>query len=236
MYLNRDVNADVRIQSKDGAAIKEIAIFKKNGHVGIGAINPTSRLTVAGNAGFLTCNHRFYINGDLSFDPLIAGIRNNNGNPSINSKDGGVLYLNRDVNADVRIQSKDGAAIKEIAVFKKNGHVGIGTINPTSRLTVAGKIESREVKVFVTAGADFVFNENYPLQDIDQLEAYIKENKHLPEIASAKEMEENGLEVGEFQIKLLQKIEELTLYIIEQEKRIKKLEAVNEQLMEEKQK
>ena len=58
---------------------------------------------------------------------------------------------------------------------------------------------------------------------LEELQAFINENQHLPEIAPAKEMVKNGVEVGEFQIKLLQKIEELTLYIINQQKEIKAL-------------
>lgn len=87
-----------------------------------------------------------------------------------------------------------------------------------------GKLEAKEVKVTLTPTADFVFEEDYNLPKLEEVEKHIKEKKHLPEIASAKEMEKEGLNVGEFQIKLLQKIEELTLYSIEQNKRIKKLE------------
>ena len=101
------------------------------------------------------------------------------------------------------------------------GNVGIGTTSPTSLLTVAGKIESREVEVKINAGADFVFSDNYPIKKIEDVETFIKENKHLPEIPSAKEMETNGIELGEMNIKLLQKIEELTLYLIEQNKKTK---------------
>ena len=113
-----------------------------------------------------------------------------------------------------------------------NGNVGIGTNTPAALLTVAGKIASREVEVTVNAGADFVFDKNYPIKNIEEVENFVKENKHLPEIPSAKEMEENGIELGEMNIKLLQKIEELTLYLIEQNKRLNKIEAENKELKE----
>jgi hypothetical protein len=100
-----------------------------------------------------------------------------------------------------------------------SGNVGIGTMNPTSMLTVAGNINSREVKVTVDAGADFVFDNNYNLPSLDSVDKYIKENKHLPEIASADEMKKDGINLSEMNIKLLQKIEELTLYTIKQEKK-----------------
>ena len=189
-----------------------------------GATQLFSVTTSNGNAQFLTYGHRFYINEYLSYDPALAGIRNNAGNPLIYAKDGGgVLYFNRDVNADVLIQSNNGSVITEIAAFLKNSNVGIGTTAPDSKLEVAGKIHSQEVKVTVDAGADFIFDKDYNVKELDQLEAVVKENKHLPEIAPEKEMLENGVEVGEFQIKFLQKIEELTLYIINQQKEINKL-------------
>ncbi|SCY78161.1 hypothetical protein SAMN02927916_3355 [Flavobacterium anhuiense] len=116
-----------------------------------------------------------------------------------------------------------------------NGNLGIGTTNPTSKLTVAGNIASREVKVTVNAGADFVFEKDYNLPSLESIDKFIKENKHLPEIASAEEMKKDGINLSEMNIKLLQKIEELTLYIIEQErknndqsKKIEKLEQENE--------
>ncbi|CAI8831638.1 hypothetical protein [Chryseobacterium sp. IT-36CA2] len=92
-----------------------------------------------------------------------------------------------------------------------------------------GKLEAKEVKVTSTPTADFVFDEKYDLPTLEYVEKHIKEKKHLPEIASAKAMEKEGVNVGEFQIKLLQKIEELTLYSIEQNK---KLTSQAEQLQE----
>lgn len=107
-----------------------------------------------------------------------------------------------------------------------NGNVGIGTdkLDSDYKLVVAGKIAAQEIKIDITAGADFVFEPDYDLKPLSEVEDFIKENKHLPEIPSEKQMQEEGLSVNEFQIKLLQKIEELTLYVIEQDKKIKSLE------------
>lgn len=105
-----------------------------------------------------------------------------------------------------------------------NGNVGIGTSTPNAKLTVAGNIHSREVKVTVDAGADYVFEEEYKLKELSELEAYLKENKHLPEVQSASEMETDGIELAKMNILLLKKIEELTLYVISIEKDNKRQE------------
>lgn len=102
-----------------------------------------------------------------------------------------------------------------------NGNVGIGTSTPKEKLDVAGTIRAKEVKVEINAGADYVFDKDYDLKPLSAIEEFVRENKHLPEIPSEKEMQEDGLSVNEFQIKLLKKIEELTLYIIEQDKAMK---------------
>ena|GEM_PF-5737898 len=105
------------------------------------------------------------------------------------------------------------------------GSVGIGTINPTAKLTVAGSIQSREVKVSVDAGADYVFKEGYQLRPLSELEAFIKQNQHLPEVAPAIAMEKEGMNLSEMNIKLLKKIEELTLYLIDMKKENEQLKA-----------
>ena len=107
--------------------------------------------------------------------------------------------------------------------------VGIGTQNPQHLLDVNGTIRAKEILV-ETTGADFVFANDYQLRPLSEVKAFIQENKHLPEIQSAQEMQENGVSVSELQTKLLQKIEELTLYLIEQEQTIQELRQEVEQL------
>jgi hypothetical protein len=112
-------------------------------------------------------------------------------------------------------------------VFKDDGNVGIGTINPgTYKLAVEGTIGARKVKVTsVNPWPDFVFGDNYKLLTIPEMEKYVQQHRHLPEIPSAKEVALEGIELGEMNRKLLQKIEEQALYIIELNKRLSKLEA-----------
>ncbi|WP_422008192.1 hypothetical protein [Roseivirga pacifica] len=101
-------------------------------------------------------------------------------------------------------------------------------------MLVYGNLESKKVKVTAQPGSvpDYVFAEDYGLLTIDQLAEYIKANSHLPNIPSAKEIETNGQDVGELQLKLLEKIEELTLYVIEQNETIDSLVRINTQVQE----
>ena len=109
-------------------------------------------------------------------------------------------------------------------LIQNNGNIGIGTASPAYKLDVNGTIRANEI-IVNTTGADFVFADDYQLRPLSELKVFITENKHLPEIKSAQEMQENGVGVNELQTQLLQKIEELTLYILQQEERIKALEA-----------
>ena len=98
-----------------------------------------------------------------------------------------------------------------------NVGIGIGTNTPDAKLSVGGTVHSREVIVNLSGavGPDYVFAKDYSLPSLDEVKAYIDQHQHLPEVPSAKEMEENGIKVGEMNLLLLKKIEELTLYVIE---------------------
>lgn len=101
---------------------------------------------------------------------------------------------------------------------RMDGHVGIGVAQPKSKLDVNGTIRAKEVKIEATGWSDFVFADNYKLPTLYEVEQHIKEHKHLPDVPSEKEVLEEGVNVVEMQAKLLQKIEELTLYVIELKK------------------
>ena len=103
-----------------------------------------------------------------------------------------------------------------------NGDVGIG-INPTVKLDVNGIVRAHEVKVCLNQGCDFVFEEDYKLMNLSDLADFIRTNKHLPDVAPAAKMEAEGINLSEMNALLLRKIEELTLYVLEQDKQMKEL-------------
>jgi len=103
-----------------------------------------------------------------------------------------------------------------------------------SQLEVPGTIHAKEVKVDLTGWSDFVFHPAYKLKPLTEVEHYIQTNGHLENIPSAEQVEKNGVSIGEMQAKLLEKVEELTLYVIEQNKKAviqnAKIEALEEKI------
>ncbi|MFL9485754.1 hypothetical protein ACI6Q2_23450, partial [Chitinophagaceae bacterium LWZ2-11] len=117
-------------------------------------------------------------------------------------------------------------------ITQKSGNVGIGTTTPGSyKLAVEGTIGARKLKITqVTPWPDYVFDSSYALTPLAQVEQFIKDNKHLPDVPSSKEVTDKGLDVGDNQAVLLKKIEELTLYMIEMKKENELLKNKNQQL------
>ncbi|MET3021360.1 hypothetical protein [Flavobacterium hydatis] len=108
-----------------------------------------------------------------------------------------------------------------------DGNIGIGVTNPKNKLDVNGTIHSKEVKVDLEGWSDFVFKKEYKLPTLEEVEKHISEKGHLENIPSEEEALKNGINLGEMNAKLLQKIEELTLYTIQQSKEIQTLKEEN---------
>ena len=173
------------------------------GNVGIGIAQPN-------NSTLLDVNGKVMVRSNLYVNDIMGG---NGGDIRIGTNTGA---------ASSTIFMIGGVDATEVMRVNYNRNVGIGTTNPDSKLTVAGNIHAREVKVTVNAGAvpDYVFANDYKLKSLQEVEEYIKQNSHLPEIPSAQEIEKNGLMLAEMNMNLLKKIEELTLHAIAQQKNV----------------
>ncbi|MDR0863720.1 MAG: hypothetical protein LBO74_02155 [Candidatus Symbiothrix sp.] len=230
-----------------------------NGNVGIGTMNPTAKLEVDGTiratetkigTGWVSGNFRLGDIGDggnlnvplgsltkqynIDFTGYwdsapdlvgarIAALRHNNWQDNIAGIQSTSLAF---------YTNPSGAWTSDLTERMRitpAGNIGIGTMNPQNLLDVNGTIRAKEVKV-ETGWADFVFNEDYNLRPLSEVNTFIKANKHLPEIPTASEVKSEGVNLGEMQTKLLQKVEELTLYLIQQENTIQELKSEIQEL------
>ncbi|MEO6454238.1 MAG: hypothetical protein ABIN97_09210 [Ginsengibacter sp.] len=217
-------NYGLRVDAQNAA--RTAMTITSTGNVGIGMSNPVSKLEIKDGSvhyGFGICSN---ITSDyyLMFD---YSTTNNYG--IIQPRQAGVLYTNLVLNSS-------------------GGNVGIGTTTPLAKLDVNGNIFSNAKIVIGTTdmtkvGAyslavngdaifnkavvkkfpnwpDYVFENNYKLMPLQDLQKFVQENKHLPNVPSASEVEKEGIDLGDMHSRLLRKVEELTLYMIEQNKKM----------------
>lgn len=226
----------------------EATIVGSRGNIGIGTNNPEAALDVEG-----TITATEGVNPRISrphhTDPIaeypmgltLTGSENQGDwnwirdastvltlrSPSSNPQRSTQLLMSYDTEMYMRSPSKQTGQWKDWVRFvtERNGKVGIGTTNPSKTLSVAGEALAEEVIVKPQSEwADFVFEESYELPSLEQVSSFIDEEGHLPDVPSAEAVKDDGLRLGEMDATLLQKVEELTLYAIEQKDRVDRLE------------
>jgi hypothetical protein len=206
-------------------------IQANTGNVGIGTTNPTAKLQVGDYTRFKAGDWAPPLTpGSTSAGERIVFYEGSAWKTAI-GMDGqnGIWFQAHTPSGQVAYQWFTGgasAAPNEKMRIMENGNVGIGTMTPTHKLAVNGTIRAKEV-IVDTGWADYVFDEEYRLAPLSEVEAHIKTAKHLPGIPSAAEVAEHGVSMGDMQAKLLSKVEELTLHLIAQEKRLDQLEDEN---------
>jgi len=176
-------------------------IIQSNGNVGIGTATPASNLHIKSSRSSLQ-------------------VENTNPNDYAFIRLGKTTFWDIAQYGDNDVLEFRPCGGNPIMVIKQNGNIGIGNTNPTEKLSVNGNIKAKKIIATQSGWADYVFDKEYKLMNLKDLSTYIEKNKHLPEIPSTKDIQANGVDVGNNQALLLKKIEELTLYIIEEHKTI----------------
>lgn len=211
-FSQENVSKLSEISSDDGFSIKNnsnntLLKVTPQGNVGIGTTNPIKKLQVNGDIGWGTTN---------------AVLRTDQG-ASMELRGWGKPYIDFSNN---EFSDYDVRLILTNNILEIVGNVGIGTDDTHGyKVAIDGNVVAEEIVVKLKNNwPDYVFNDSYLKPDLGKLEKYIKKNRHLPNIPTTEDVCNNGINIGEMQTKLLEKIEELTLYIIEQDKKIEKLE------------
>ncbi|WP_378185620.1 hypothetical protein ACE939_10960 [Aquimarina sp. W85] len=194
--------------------------FPATGNVGIGTDNPSAKLQI---------NHTNTLAGTWNPSNSLFTISDGANSLMMDPNEiygSGTLFFGSRYGDIARFRTISETGANDMMIIKRNGTVGIGTNTPDAKLTVKGHIHAQEVKVDLSGAVapDYVFLKDYQLKTLDEVDNYIQVNGHLPNIPSAAIMEKEGVKLKEMNLKLLEKIEELTLYLISQDKRILHLE------------
>jgi hypothetical protein len=208
--------------------------------VGIDTPNPKSKLHISGGSADWNETIQGLSIGSIHLDP--GNWTNNFGNAITFGASDYSSGENAQAGIYVRSDSSYGTKMyfstsnsytegsKTAMSIDHNGKVGIGTTNPNHKLEVIGTIKANILKSNAYTWSDFVFESEYKLPTLRDVENHIKEKGHLKDIPSASEVQKNGINLGEMDAKLLQKIEELTLYTIDQQKEIEELKKQNSKI------
>jgi hypothetical protein len=205
-----------------------LQIKKSNGFVGIGTTNPVAGLDVRTGQGRIVANGlHFWASGFAPDGQTNARVAEAWGARFEGTDERWVLSSATSMLVGYKPVGENWGS----GNLRVSGNVGIGTTNPgNSKLAVEGSISARSVKVTTTTPfPDYVFYHGYKLRPLGEVETYVKQNQHLPDVPSAAEVKREGLNLGEMDAVLLRKIEELTLYVIEQNKQLDQLRRENAQ-------
>ncbi len=200
----------------DGSQTKFFSGASFGGNIAIGTEAPLEALDINGNIVLRNYQNERTKGNTIFFSSYGADLHG----PQIRS----YLTYAEGVNSRMGLILSSYSRGYQDELFLIDGNVGIGKENPTNKLDVNGTIHSKEVKVDMAGWSDFVFKKEYNLPTLEQVEKHIVEKGHLENIPSEKEVLENGISLGEMNAKLLRKIEELTLYVIEMKKKNESME------------
>ena len=207
-------------------------INEGGGNVGVGTTSPVHKLEINGDFKSGINGSYFLYNGYA--DIYLHNEGRGSGGRAIVHDASNILTLNYegDFTGGTKLASNAYFSNGSGNSYIYDGNVGIGTANPTQKLSVAGTVLGRKVKVSQPPSIDwpdYVFDSTYQLAPLSRVESFIQKNKHLPDIPSAAEVKKEGLDLGDNQAALLRKIEELTLYAIDQQKQFTEQKKVNDQ-------